>query len=125
MGRFRAFRAVNNVERYLFSLGEGFISLALDFAEMHEHIAPIFLFNESEPLRFIEPLYFASGCHRIPPCRGKPRSQKSREAGETSRLDHSARLLPNFIFIFSLPEPDVKGGALRAASDSPSEVLTR
>ena len=53
--RLGAFLAVGDVELDFLSIGQGAESIALDGAEVNEHIGPIFALNETEALALVKP----------------------------------------------------------------------
>jgi hypothetical protein len=62
----KALRAILYIKVDRLTVQERFETAALDRAEVDEHIASIFGFNEAEALAFVEPFDFALH-HRFPP----------------------------------------------------------
>src|SRR5512139_1791024 len=67
VGRLRALLSLDHVKRYGLTFGKGLEALPLDGRVMDEHVPSASVrFDETIPLRFVEPLHFAA--------RHKPRS---------------------------------------------------
>jgi len=53
--RLWAFLAISDVELNLLTIGQSFEAIALDGAEMNEHIGAIFTLDKAESLGFVKP----------------------------------------------------------------------
>lgn len=58
-----AFLAIRHIEFNLLAIGQGFEAIALNRAEVNEHIGAIFSLDKAESLRFVKP-FNSTSCLR-------------------------------------------------------------